>query len=74
MRTDEDIFQELQALEKAYRENFPNAQEFDRFSFGPENLIEILSAANGREITFSYPLQLQDPGACDGCVYSFKEV
>lgn len=73
MRTDEDIFQELQALESGYRQKFPNAQELERFSFSAENLIEILREANGREVVFSYPLQLENPGACDGCEYSFKE-
>lgn len=69
---DERILQELQTLESAYRQSFPDAQELERFSFGPENLIKILREANGREIVFKYPLQ--DQGVLDGCEYSFKEV
>lgn len=73
MTNDERISQELQTLESAYRQVFPHAQELERFSFGPEFLIEILREANGREIVFSYPLQALHPGASDGCAYEFKD-
>ncbi|HEX8505360.1 MAG TPA: hypothetical protein VF630_08335 [Hymenobacter sp.] len=65
MTNGEKIGQELELLENAYRQRFPNAQQLEGFSFGPENLVEILREANGREIVFSYPLQNQ--GVVDGC-------
>ncbi len=68
MTNEEQTWQELEKLENAYRQKFPQAQDFDRFSSSPGNLIELLRQANGREIILTYR-----EGVVDGGEYSFKE-